>query len=234
LEIPTIRKLAVYEPAFFAAGLPSVFLARFQKEMARGNIAAAFTAAARAVKIRPIPKYVPDWLLTFFTRQMMANQDKRQKGDYLTLQQLTEALQYDFRLVIETHGRLSSFRALQTSVLLLGGEKSPQYLRDDLAALGQVFPHVTRLTFPELNHSGPWNCDAERNATGNPNEVARELRCFFLAESIQVMVPGEPLIRFGVKGDGPLGTGSHQAPGHYQPAQHSEAAVDLVRFLSWE
>jgi hypothetical protein len=74
--------------------------------------------------------------------------------------------------VIELAEKVEDFRAVQPQVLLLGGSKSPAYLRAALDGLGRVLPRSKRVVFPGLDHLGPDN-------DGKPERVAQELRCFF-------------------------------------------------------
>jgi pimeloyl-ACP methyl ester carboxylesterase len=113
---------------------------------------------------------------------VIAQEDKKGSGEYLPMRALAPTLQYDFQVVVEMNGRLQSFRAINAEVLLLGGSKSPAYLKVDLDALEKVLPHVTRLEFPGLGHAAAWNYDRQRNPGGQPERVAQELRRFF-AES---------------------------------------------------
>jgi hypothetical protein len=63
-------------------------------------------------------------------------------------------------------------------VLLLGGSKSPAYLKTALDALENVLPHVQRIEFPGLDHGG--SSDASNtNRGGKPELVAQALRQFF-------------------------------------------------------
>jgi len=75
-------------------------------------------------------------------------------------------------------GKLESFRNVGAEVLLLGGSKSPAYLKAALDALEKVLPHVRRVEFPGLDHAASWNTDRG----GKPEPVAQALRRFF-AES---------------------------------------------------
>ncbi|HLW02386.1 MAG TPA: alpha/beta hydrolase [Ktedonobacterales bacterium] len=180
LSSKTIQKLAVFEPPLFeTTPLPTAEVARFDRAMAQGNLGAALTAAGKAVQLVPIMNYIPGWLLTFMSNRMLASEAKRPKGDELTLRELTLSLPYDFRDIVEMHGALKRFSAIQTETLLLGGSKSPAYLTRDLDALEKVLPHVTRMEFPGLGHAASWDYDKQRNPTGNPETVARELRRFF-------------------------------------------------------
>jgi hypothetical protein len=72
-------------------------------------------------------------------------------------------------------GALESFAAIQAEVLLLGGGKSPAYLKAALDAVEKVLPYVTRVEFAGLDHSASWNSDRG----GQPERVATELRRFF-------------------------------------------------------
>jgi hypothetical protein len=75
------------------------------------------------------------------------------------------------QLVKDMDATLESFAGMHAEVLLLGGEKSPIFLRDALSALSQTLPHVKRIEYPGLDHSGP-------NVTA-PERVAGDLRAFF-------------------------------------------------------
>ncbi len=59
-------------------------------------------------------------------------------------------------------------------MLLLGGLKSPRYLRDGLDVLAGVLPDASLTRLPGLRHAGP--CNAAMG--GRPAPVARELRAF--------------------------------------------------------
>jgi pimeloyl-ACP methyl ester carboxylesterase len=180
ITLPAIHKVAAYEPPFFVNGLPSAFFERYKEEIEKGRIAAALTAAGKAVQIRPIPWFIPDWLITFITNQMIASQEKQPASEYLPLKELVIAIQYDFHIVTETHGMLDRLHSVKSEVLLLGGSKSPAYLRTDLDAVEKVLPHVKRITFTGLDHTASWNYHSKQNPKGKPELVAKELRNFFL------------------------------------------------------
>jgi pimeloyl-ACP methyl ester carboxylesterase len=183
LTLPTIHKLALYEPALFASrSEPEAFVRRFQRELAQGKLAAALVTAMRGAQMGPpIANVMPRFLLESLTNSIMKSEDKKGSGAYLSMRQLAPALQYDFQVVVEMSGTLESFRALPTDVLLLGGSKSPEYLKAALDSLEHVLPHVTRIEFPGLGHGSPWNYDQQRNPDGKPKVVAEALRRFFAA-----------------------------------------------------
>ena len=123
----------------------------------------------------PIFNVLPRWLLELLTNLAMKREDKKANGDYVPVRMLAPTLHYDFQLVAAMSGKLERFRAIRAEVLLLGGSKSPAYLKVALDGLEQVLPHVKRLEFPGLDHAASWN--TERG--GRPEPVAQELRRFF-------------------------------------------------------
>ncbi len=78
----------------------------------------------------------------------------------------------DAQLVLQTEGTLHTFASTPASVLLLGGSKSPAYLKTFLDALASVLPQAQRAELAGGSHLAPDN-------TGDPERVARELRSFY-------------------------------------------------------
>jgi pimeloyl-ACP methyl ester carboxylesterase len=181
LTLPAIHKAAVYEPALFLeSSEPMAFVTRFNREMTQGKVAAALVTAMKGAQMGPpIMGVMPRFLLESLTNRVMKAEEKEGSGEYLSMRELAPALQYDFEVVVEMSGKLECFRTLQTEVLLLGGSKSPAYLKVALDALEQVLPHVARVEFQGLGHGSPWNYDKQRNPDGKPEVVAQALRQFF-------------------------------------------------------
>lgn len=88
---------------------------------------------------------------------------------------LAPTMHYDFQLVLEMNPRLRSFAAMVPEAPLLGGSKSPAYLRAALDELKHVVAGARRVEFPGLDHAASWN----RDRGGQPEPVARELRRLF-------------------------------------------------------
>ena len=108
----------------------------------------------------------------------MASEDKRAKGDDVTMRMLAPTLHYDGQLLVEMVGTLERFRALRPKVLLLGGSKGLAYLKVTLDAVEKVLPRVQRVEFPGLDHGGSSDT-SNTNRGGQPQRVAQELRRFF-------------------------------------------------------
>lgn len=182
LTLPAIRKLAIFEPPLFTDNLPAALLARYQREIAQGKLAAALITGMKAAQMGPpLLNAMPGFLLQPMVKRIMALEEQQGSGDYLSMKTLAPSLQYDFRIVAEMSGQIQRFRDLKTETLLLGGSKSPAYLKDALDALEKVLPHATRIEFPGLDHGAAWTRDKQRNPHGQPETVARELRRFFTA-----------------------------------------------------
>ena len=186
LNLPAIRKAVIYEPPLFVNGLPTALMKRYEKEMAEGRLAAAMITAMQATQMGPqIFNVIPRGLLELLTNKMMESEDKSAKSGDITMRMLAPTLQHDFQVVAEMNGKLTTFRAINKEILLLGGSKSPNFLKADLNALEKVLPDAARVEFPGLGHAAAWNYDKQRNPDGNPERVAQELKRS-LAESEDV------------------------------------------------
>lgn len=180
LTLSAIHKVALYEPALIVNGsVSTAFLTRYDRELAQGNVAAALVTGMLGSQMGPaFLNAMPRWLLESFTSKAMAQEDKKATSGDVTMRMLAPTLHYDFQLVAEMAETLESFRAVRTDVLLLGGSKSPKYLKTALDALEHVLPHVQRIEFPGLNHGGSSD-NSTTNRGGQPERVAQALCRFF-------------------------------------------------------
>jgi pimeloyl-ACP methyl ester carboxylesterase len=176
LTLPEIQKVAVFEPPLFINGAPTDLIRRYEREMADGKVAAALITAMQAAQFGPpIFNLIPRWLLERFVSMGMAQEEKKGAGEYLTMRQLAPTLRNDFQVIVEMSGKAERFTPITTELLLMGGSKSPTYLRTALDALEQALPHARRVELAGLDHSAAWNSDKG----GQPQVVAQELRRFF-------------------------------------------------------
>ena len=102
--------------------------------------------------------------------------DRKIEGD-VTMRALAPTLHYDFTLVAEASKDINRFQAITIPTLLLGGSKSPAYLKTALATLETILPHARRIEFPGLNHGGSSDPGAT-NPGGKPDMVAQAVRQF--------------------------------------------------------
>jgi pimeloyl-ACP methyl ester carboxylesterase len=180
LTLPAVRKAAIYEPALIVNGsISTAFLPRYDREITGGKVAAALVTGMQAARLGPaIFNLIPRPLLEFLTTKAMQSEAKTAKPGDVTMRMLAPTLHYDFELVAEMAEKLATFKAVPAEVLLLGGGKSPAWLKAALDALMTVLPHAKRVEFPELDHGGSSDPGAT-NRGGRPAVVAQELRRFF-------------------------------------------------------
>ena len=177
LTLATIHKAVILEPPLLVNdSLPLAYLARYEREVREGKLAAALITGMKAAQMGPrIMNAMPRWLLELITNMAMKSEEKKGSGGSVPMRELATMLHYDFQLVVEMSGKLESFRTIGAEVLLLGGSRSPAYLKVVLDALEKVLPRVTCIELPGLDHAASWNTDRG----GQPGPVAQALRCFF-------------------------------------------------------
>ena len=180
LSIPTIHKVALYEPALIVNGSASTaFLPRYDKEIVQGKVAAALISGMKGAQLGP-PAFnaMPRWLLELITTITMKQEEKNARAGHVTMTMLAPTLHYDFQLVAQMAETLKDFKTIRAEVLLLGGSKSPAWLKVALDALVNTLPNAKRIEFPGLDHGGSSDI-SNTNRFGQPEVVAPELRQFF-------------------------------------------------------
>ena len=163
MELP-IERLALYEPPLKHGGHdPVAWLPRYEKELSRGRRAAAFVTVAKgAGDLRYVPRAAMIPLMGLAFRAGRG----RQIGD------LVPTMRLDAAVVEDAAGPLGTYRAVTAETLLLGGERSPAYLKGVLNGLEPVLPRVRRVTLSGVGHLAAVD-------SGRPELVAAELRKFF-------------------------------------------------------
>src|SRR5207245_1949140 len=114
LSLPTIQKIALYEPALLVDGTAhTAWLTRFDQEMAEGKVAAALVTSMKGLELGgPIMNAMPNWLLESLTNATMKSEDKKAKSDDITMRKLAPTLHYDGLLLAEMSGQQERFRAV--------------------------------------------------------------------------------------------------------------------------
>lgn len=175
-----IRKVALYEPPFQPNGMPKEMIARFNLEVSEGRPSAALVTAMTLVRLGP-PwlRALPRPLLQLFVARSLVKESRNQDMErYAPLRELLAAMRYDFNIVAAMADSIGAFRHVEAQVLLLGGSRSPRYLKEALASLEHVLPQAHRIAFEGLDHSAPWN----RDRGGDPQRIAGALLEFFGAQ----------------------------------------------------
>jgi pimeloyl-ACP methyl ester carboxylesterase len=173
LTTPTLRQLALYEPPLSTGGsVPLHWAERFERELAAGKLASALVTAFKGLRVEPLFSHVPRAVLIPPLAVALRLQRRSRPDGDVSIAELIPTESQDVRLVQRLADTIGDYAALPARVLLLGGGKSPGYLKQSLDALAATLPHATRTTFADLGHDGPEN-------DGDPRRVARTLCDFF-------------------------------------------------------
>jgi pimeloyl-ACP methyl ester carboxylesterase len=172
LTLPSLHKVAVYEPPLSVHGsVPTSWLKRYEREVEKGKYASAMITALKGLQINQLFTILPRPFLLLLIMVLRRQEKQALQPNDVSMESLVPTGRLDMQLFHEMENTLKRFGEMRAEVLLLGGEKSPAYLLDTLAALNQTLPHVRRIQYPGLDHSGPNVTAAER--------IASDLRAFF-------------------------------------------------------
>lgn len=180
LTLPTIERIALYDPAIFLDGIPAKGIERFNAYAAARDLPGMLVAAMKTGRMGPAAmRAMPDWLVKAAVKHFMKAEEKAGSGGYASMTELAEALPYDLAIAQSIDGTIAKFKDIRQPVLLLGGSKSPDFLRRALDRLEQTIPDAARVEIPGLDHAAPWNVDPQRNPHGNPTAIADALKTYF-------------------------------------------------------
>jgi pimeloyl-ACP methyl ester carboxylesterase len=191
-----IRKAVIFEPPLFStdrdaeADLSGV--GRFEARRREGDEIGAMIEAMRAVQLGPT--WVPKWLMRILGGSMMRGQQKQiEKEEAERIKQadttdegkgvcsmlgLGAMLWSDFSMVEAMIGECTRFSAVagkDRDILLLNSDKSPLYLRQAIAGLGEVIPSAKTVMVSGAGHG--LLCDSEMR--GQPGKAVPVLNEFF-------------------------------------------------------
>ena len=144
--------------------------------MARDKIGTAMVTAMRGAEMGPgWMRALPKPLLARLVWLGITQEAKKPAGPYPTMRELAPTLHADFAIVAASSGPLDDYRDIRADLLLMGGSKSPAFLKRALADLSGALPAARRVELEGLDHAASWNSDVG----GHPEPVALELRRFF-------------------------------------------------------
>lgn len=172
-----VERAAVYEPPFYLGGMASHLIHRFNTQVEREQLDDALVTAMRIVELGPrLLRFLPQCLLRVGAAYAL-RADGRRSTSYASLRELIPAMRYDFSVVASMNEHLHDLRTVNIRVLLMGGDRSPDYLKNALVALKAALPNADNITLAGADHSGPWNEDLK----GKPGQVGSVLKEFFAA-----------------------------------------------------
>ena len=169
-----ITRLALYEPPLSFDGVShTAWVARYERELAAGRLAAALVTIMKGTAGHTALRYLPGFLLAGIIGLAISQRPAPSTpAEPVTLAELIPTMHYDARTVSDAAGPLERFAGLPCDVLLLGGTKSARNLAATLDALSAVLPHARRVTLRGAGHTAADN-------GGKPGVVAAQLRAFF-------------------------------------------------------
>ncbi|MFE1168086.1 alpha/beta fold hydrolase [Nocardiopsis sp. NPDC058789] len=172
LDAPAGYRIALYEPPLPLRDFsPTAWLPRYERELRRGRAASAVVTVMRGTQDPPWTRRVPRAVLVPLMGLGLRAQARRAEGG-LTLRDLLPTMGPDARVVREATDLTRAATRVRSDVLLLGGSRSPGYLRRGLDALDAALPYARRVEFERLGHLAADN-------GGRPDLVARALADFF-------------------------------------------------------
>jgi pimeloyl-ACP methyl ester carboxylesterase len=173
---PAITKTVLYEPPFYTDGVPVKKISLIFKEINGDNYPAALVTIFQTTKVGPgVFNILPNWILRSFTASFLKAEAKNGTGLYTPTSVLIPSTRYDFKVVLDRGGKVQLYNTVDQQILLLGGSKSPAYLKKSLSTLEKVLPKNRRVEFKDLDHSGPWNTDKG----GHPGVIADAMTKFY-------------------------------------------------------
>ena len=180
LTLPSIERVAVCEPAILLDGIPAKGIGRFNAYVEANDLPGILVAGMKLSRQGPaLMRAMPDWLVKAAIKRILKAEERTAAGDDASMAELAQALPYDIAIAQSIDGSITKFKEIKQPVLLLGGSKSPQFLKQALDELEQIVPEATRVEIAGVDHAASWNVDQRRNPHGNPTAVAEVLKTYF-------------------------------------------------------
>ena len=173
LQYPRVEKVALYEPPLTIDGAdPASWVPKFERALAAGDRASALTEILKGTAGRERVVRLPRFILAPLLRVVIGIEAKMVSADDIAVKDLIPTMHLDSIVQRESiamvNPRLSELRS---DLLLLGGEKSPQALRQALNSIAKRLPSAKRVELKGVGHIAADN-------RGAPDKVARLLDQF--------------------------------------------------------
>jgi hypothetical protein len=177
LVLPGIKKIALWEPPLAMDSAKGIaILNRYDKEIAAGDISGALVTAMKGGKFAPpLFTILPRFILKGFTNKMMKGEESKAIKEDVTMRELAPTVHHDFEICVACFGKTDVFKKAEVQTLLLGGSKSPKYLKQSVDILEKLLPTNKRITYKGLGHGGSGSSEWG----GNPKLIAIDLIKFF-------------------------------------------------------
>ncbi len=149
LQFP-IKKIAVYEPAISINGsMPTAWFPKFERALAKNNPATAMALLIKGLRLNTSMNRIPAWMIAGLMRLAMRG------GEGSEMAKLVYTFPQDMALVKGLESTSEKYRDIGADTLLIGGKKSPAYLRDSLHILAKTIPGSKLREIQGLSHNAP-------------------------------------------------------------------------------
>ncbi|MEO8613095.1 MAG: alpha/beta hydrolase [Chloroflexota bacterium] len=176
-----IDKLAIFEPPLSIDGSSAMeWLSRFDQEIAQGKIGAAMVTVMKGTKDTSFFGTLPRFITVPLVTMAVKAEAKEPEGGDVPIGEIVPTMHSDGQIIIDTADTIERYQDVSADVFLLGGSKSPAYLKLALDRLEAVLPHVRRVELKGADH-------VAADDSGQPERVAQELRRFFAEVPVGVV-----------------------------------------------
>jgi pimeloyl-ACP methyl ester carboxylesterase len=162
----SLTKMALYDPGVsINNSVPTDWLPEYEKALKKNDIVGALVSIARGNNSSL--KRMPKWLVTFLFNMVIRGKQKNKMEILLpTVLKEHKAGQY-------LDSTSSNYQFIDTDVLLIAGEKSPEWVHQVIPVLDKTISQTKKLILPHLNHLAPNNKHAP--------VVAQHVKQYFLS-----------------------------------------------------
>jgi pimeloyl-ACP methyl ester carboxylesterase len=151
---------------------------RYEREIAHGKLGAALVTVMKGLGGESFMEKLPRFILVPLMTLACKNDKDSGDADTVPIKDLIPTFHYDSWLASGMTGMIEAAANINADVLLLGGSKSPAFLKDVMNALNSALPNAKCVEFKGFGHTMSSN-------EGNPKLVAEELRRFFRTHYIE-------------------------------------------------
>lgn len=171
---PSVKKVAIYEPPLPFDDKPTAWVPAYDHAMQQGHYGAAMAAVLKGTADKGFFSLMPRFILAALFNHAIKEDSKETTEDKVPLKTLIGAMYHDIKVVQDAKAILKKYEEIKAEVLLLGGDKSRDFLTTNLDIVHASLPNAKRITLKGIGHVA-----ADNN--GKPESVAKELRLFFKA-----------------------------------------------------
>jgi hypothetical protein len=144
---------------------------KFKLAILNGKFGEAFVRIIKGTGDSSIIKKLPSFLtIPFMNAVIKADAREIKKENEVSLKTLVSTMFYDPQAVQESIGIIEKCKEMKAEILLLGGQKSQEYLKIALNELSVTLPGSRSIIFKGQGHLAPVKV---------PQIVSKELKAFF-------------------------------------------------------